>query len=392
MNNRFTGMLKTLSWWTGVLYLSAFVLNTGLLWFLIRKANACNFVETNIIFVACGGGWGGRFLDIFLLYFSPLVAPVTALHWQLLFSPQIVSESQYRLLVLFFIVSVFVIGSSLSVLRKMVKGFLIRRHDREAGKHAWIILGIILMPALLSFAYRLYLAPPSWSQTTVHVDIWHGRFDVPREMISEWSILPRPRPDSRPNEYSARIVRWWKSVPYLTFEYDLEREIGENGPDEKLQVQVNPHYVAMDEAARKTALEKIIDYRIKIKSEADGVTPIYQTAPDLSNGWQIYRPGVFTEDVFFDLYIRRDKAGKAERILQCTPRYACAAKTRFSWTAYPCRGNDNCNECKKICTELSLGTENYDIRYTFDKRNLDHFPVFDENIRKTIEAYYTPNN
>ncbi len=389
-NNLLFRAVRSTSWWTGVLYLAAFVFNTGLLWFLIRKANACNFVDAGVILVYCGDGAWGQFLNVFLLYFSPLIAPITALNWRLLFfDPHLVNDFSYRLLILFFIVSVFVIASSLLVLRKMVKGFLIRRHDREAGKHAWIILGIILVPALLSFSYRLYLVPPSWSGATVHVDFWHGKFDVPRDLLSDWSVLPRPRPDKRPNEYSARLVRWWKSVPYVTFNYNWQPAIGDNGPDEILQVQANPHYEVMNETKRQEALEKVIDYRIHIRSEVDGVTPIYKEEPEKSGEWQVYKPGVFDEDVFFDFYVRRDKGGSVERMLECTPQYACAVKTRFSWTAYSCGGAFDCNSCKKICVDVSKGTAEYDIRYTFDKRSLDQYPVLDENIRRMIGAYYT---
>ncbi|PZP57509.1 MAG: hypothetical protein DI586_00290 [Micavibrio aeruginosavorus] len=379
---------KSLSWWTGVLYLSAFVLNTGLLWFLIRKAGACSFYDVGIILVRCGEGDLARFLDVFLLYFSPLVAPVIALNWRMFFfEPFLASEFQYRLLFIFFFVSFFVIFSSLFVLRKMVKGFLIRRHDREAGKHAWIILAIILIPALLSFSYRLYLLPPNWSGMTMHVDFWHGQFDVPRGEMTDWNVLPRPRPERKPAEYAGKLTRWWKVVPYINFNYPITPAIGDNAPDETVQVQVNPHHEARSREMMQAEREKFLAYRLSLKSEKDDL-PIYPAEPLRENGWEIYKANYFYEDVFQDIYVAR-KNGTIENLLYCTPSHACAVKTRFSWASYPCEATKDCGSCKKICMDVSQGTGDYDIRYTFDKRSIENYPAINREIKNFIAKYYT---
>lgn len=381
-------MLGFVSHWTGLIYLSAFVMNTGLLWFILRKSFSCSFIDAGVVYVQCGTTAFDKFLDLFLLYFSPLVAPVTAFYWRYLFyNPLAATESQFAFLFIYFPLSVFVMASCLFVLRRMIKGFLLHKKDKARAKASRNMLLIILLPTLISFGYRIYLIPPQWVVKNVQVDIWNGEFNVPREELKDWSMMTLPRPDRKPSEYASRLTRWWKSVPYLTFNYSLKEGIGEK----IIEVGVNPHYDVLNRENMEAARQKLAGYKTRLLSEFDQ-SAVYRKTPRVQGRWEIYDAGTYAEDVFPDIYVARNQDNTISHILQCTPSNACAVKTRFRWTSYPCGEDMPCDSCRKICTDISLGTSDYDIRYSFYKEDLDEYFEFDDDIRNYVASFYTPRS
>ena len=381
-------ILSFVSHWTGQLYLSAFVMNTGLVWFILRKSFSCTFHGAGVVYVDCGETAFDQFLDIFFLYASPLVAPLTAFYWRYLFHfPLEATQSQFTFLFLYFPLSVFVMVSSLLVLRQMIKGFILRKREPARAKRSWRILTVLLLPALLASTYHLYLVPPQWIAKDVTVDAWHGTFNVPRGELKDWSVIVRPRPDKRPNEYSGRLTRWWRSVPYLTFNYPLKDGVGE----QMLEINVNPHYDVLNRKEMEEARQKLAGYKTKLVSEFDH-TSVYRRTPRGLDRWQIYDAGTFAEDVFPDIYIARNPDNTIAHILQCTPSNACAVKTRYRWMNYPCGDKMSCDVCNKVCSDISMGTENYDINYTFYKDDLDRYFEFNDDIQRRIASYFTPKN
>lgn len=377
--------LHSLIHWTGLLYLSAFVLNIGILWFFVRNWIGCGFVEGQVVYVRCGDDLAGRFLEYFFLYLSPLVAPVYKFNLNLLFNRWAeLSELQLWAVGVVTALMTLVFIASLVVLRQMVHGFVVHKKDRTFLPRAKRILLILLFPAFISFGYRLYLQPPSWVDTEIEINAWNGDFTVPRGVLKEWSLVDIERPAFKPNEYAARLGGRMRYIPYLKLYAPADLGLRQ---DNSLTVTVNPHYEVMNDKEREAARERYVENRLAVRNEEGGFQ-VYPKIKEARETWEIHQPQIKDED-FSDIYVWRDKKGDIENVLECTSMNACAVKTVFAeWVTYPCGKKMSCN-CTRVCKELSMGVEDYNIRYSFDKKHLDRYPIFNTQIKNFVQSFYT---
>lgn len=361
-------------------------MNTGLLWFFMRASVACKFIDAGLVFVRCGSGLSGKILDIFFLYFSPMVVPILKLQsHRLFFDPAPLHLPSFAAISGFLAIYLFIILSSLWVLRKMIRGFITYRKDRARGKRSWLMLLIIFLPAMISYSVRLYIVPPKFSDKVIHVDIWHGDFYVPRDQLDEWTLVDLDRPAYKPDSYGSRISRKWQDVPYL--EFDFPDEIMAQTGKEISKIHINPHYEVLTEENRAAARERAAELRLDNKTASNG-QDAYPPMNKVNEAWEIHRAVTDPDDVFRDIYIWRNKKGEIENLLECTPARSCAVKARFAWSHYEC-GENECH-CKKICTDFSQGTMDYDIVYSFDKKYLSLYRQFHQQILDYVAQFYTP--
>lgn len=233
------------------------------------------------------------------------------------------------------------------------------------------LLLIMVLPTILGFLTKTYFIPAANSERVISVDIWNGKFSVPRKDLKNWVSIEQ-------GTYKAQGQR----VPRLTLLY--------RSLNEPIEITVFTHSPSMNKEGLYKKREKYLDEQLSIIAYPTKET-LYDK-PEKIDGWEVYQSKPISKNIAPDLYVWKDDRGNISHILECTSINICSRKIGERWEQKNCKNSTECMNCPRFCADRSYGVSDYTMQFSFDKNMLSNYAQLNKDITNWVSSFYTPYN
>lgn len=380
----------------GIFSLASFLVLGFYLRFIVDMTSTCFFTDALILYVECGKGFFNELLEFYFQFFSPLITWIVALFGYSLFaSAATLHIIEFFTSLLFCGIILLAISTSFRMIYRISKRLFWKRtaYSPKERHIALVVLFLVLSPSIIAFSVKYYVKPPLSSNRIVTVDMWHSELSFPRNYLQDWSLIDIQRPAKEPRGTLGHPIHSRRKINPFVNLYVSYNEIDPHFiEDEKILIGLVPHYNVMTKEGLYQKRETYLNAKLKeqYRGKADEFKlahPLYQPVEKTEN-WDIYESETDAIGYKADIYVHKNKDGKIQIILECTPENYCAENLgRAGWISRKCESEAECRSCMRFCQEKSFGTNQYHINYSFNKKYLDSHTERHKKIIEFIEKY-----
>ncbi|MCD8566382.1 MAG: hypothetical protein LRY36_00325 [Alphaproteobacteria bacterium] len=385
-NSRYTAIALDV---IGVFSLASFILLGFYLRFIVDLLPSCYFTNALIVYVECGNSIIGEILKAYFYLFSPLIVwIIPLLGFGLVMSAASLRVVPFLTTLLFTSIALLAIGTSIRISYKILKRLTWRwaAYGHKDRMIAFMLVAIILLPSIAAMGLKYHIVPSQLSNQEVRVDMWHNEFSMPRHYLHAWSLIDVERPERKPSPFAKIVAQGRKLYPFATVDIAYNQIDPLLDDDEILRISISPHYSVMSNMELYRVREKYLETK---QARTSGHGPLYGPMQRMQS-WEIYEP-LNSAGYEPDIFIHRNVQGQIESILECTPKTHCAERISLSGARMPrCKSAEECEACSRVCDDVSLGTTTLNIRYMFNKKDLDSYFDRHSKIVAFIEDHSTP--
>lgn len=391
----------------GAIYLGLFFSALFFLQFYIKPMTSCYIAEFERgSSMACSQSLVGSITYFFFTFLSPMGGAYLLL--QAYIDINYVEKNGLLSVLLHwsaFLLYLCVVFCSLFLSIRILKS-IINPTAHHLRKKYLIFLSIIALPTILTFFYKTATTLPRSSETLIHTAFWHGEFSVPRKFLEDWSVAKIEKSSIDINDIAKSSKRRFgylgfqrgkerKLYPSITFSVPIQKLYPEFEGNEFILVDVWPHYSRLDEVTIHS--QRQLDFDDMLHStRSHSSEPVYMNPSELDVNWEVYKKNSDKYSSWPNLYVQKDHKRDIQKLLICVdivscekPRHWNASESYLTLFLPTLRKRDL--KCEDVCRDISGGTIDYDISYTFPRSMLEDRPDLDTKIREFVDSFYTPN-
>ncbi|MCB1841053.1 MAG: hypothetical protein KDI61_12450 [Alphaproteobacteria bacterium] len=355
--------------WLANLILLGFFLN-----FIVDLIPECGWAGWELSYIHCGQSFYSKLLSSYFMTFTPFVA-----FFLLIVSIHYMQFPYYPLLfvfpvTLFFLILVYIVPFTAAY--ELLKRLSWRRRDYspQQRRTAFLCLCLILLPTFSTGLLKLYIEPPWFINRTITVDLWQADLKIERRYLDKWSLVyPFPKKLPHVNNFTNFIP---KAGPFARIEVSYSNVDPSFNDEGRILMKITPHRAMMTETELSEKRQKYFEYESKKWSapKPAGRYLEFEIFERQLGGWP-------------DFYIHKNAQGQIENILECTPDTHCVTPFGRGWNQKPCKNEEECKSCLRVCTDKSLGTGMLNIEYTFDKKYLESYFALNQAVLDFVAAH-----